>query len=143
MVSDGYGTPKDCSDMPEPGEHGNRKTATIVTTSSGGTFHSADCPYCGRSYILSRELSILQKFCLTCSRTFELRWPDEQDTRRATEIQVENHEMECAEQDARDENEWRKPFNPPPAKPRIPDYPRGDPRRGPRNWPVHYDGSHR
>ena len=188
MVSDGYGTPKDTSDCPKPGEHGNRKTATIVTITGGGTFKSVDCPYCSKSYILGRELLIMTKFCTECNKTFDLKYPETNEylskihgreipfrlqdddceqiraeqirakqkreqfvlrysskpypSQRATETRIENERKKAADEDAKKDDGSSKPFNPPPAKPRIPDYPHGDSRRGPRNWPVHYDGRH-
>ncbi|KKN70943.1 hypothetical protein LCGC14_0425450 [marine sediment metagenome] len=136
MVSDGYGTPKDMTDMPKPGEHGNRKTATIITT-GGGTFHSANCPYCGESMILGRELSIMLVYCRECHKTFDLRYPDGLDNDKPIDIRADGLDKPPATNDEQD-----NPFDPPPAIPRIPDHKRGDSRRGPRNWPVHYDGIH-
>ncbi len=195
MVNDGYETPKDMSDMPKPGEPGNmqepRKSATIVTTTGGGTFHSADCPYCGKSTILGRELSILQVGCKECHKTYDLRYPktneflsemrgkevpfrlQDDESKRPGGKPTDKYGREfCSEcgaslaangectkyvhnkndgplQDSlrvtpapKKDDGSNTPFNPPPAKPLMPDYPHGDPRRGPLNWPMHYGGRH-
>ena len=142
MVSDGYGTSKDMSDMPKPGEHGNRKSATIVITTAAGTYYQAECPYCKNIDHVGSMLSAMWKLCGKCGGSFDLRYSEtseEQD-----EEQDEEHDKQQGDDKLNDQptisDGSSGPFNPPPAKPRIPDYPRGDSRRGPRNWPLHYGG---
>lgn len=209
MVSDGYGTPKDCSDYPEQSAkyrcknghtfdkrkeivgseishyccpifdcdaHDNeiklaskpepRKTATIVTTSSGGTFKSADCPYCDKSAILGRELLIMWTCCTGCNKPYNLRYPDGKQSDdcerchgsrggvKGNENIVSGEVLcdDCHCDDLLSDDEQPEirhevipehmPHDPPPATPRILDRKRGDSRRGPRNWPIHYDGRH-
>lgn len=159
-------------------EVNQRKTATIVTTTGGGTFHSVDCPYCGKSMILGKELSVMMVYCRECCKTFDLRHARDDYHKRlcpkcsggintngecmdhcdkANNKQVrhedasDQHTVDDKSAETSDETSDDKPvvddgssgpFNPPPAKPFMPDYPIGDSRRGPLNWPVHYDGRH-
>ncbi len=120
MVSNDYEAPKDMSDMPKPGEHGNkqepRKTATIVTTTGGGTYYSADCPHCGKLMPVGKDLSIMFSCCNSCGKLFDLRY----------------HDGPVRHEDISE----HRPFNPPPAQPRFPDAPGSNPRRGPLNWQI-------
>lgn len=130
MVSDGYGTSKDLSDYPGPGEHSNRKTATIITMAGGGTSYHADCPYCGKSQLLNKQLFTMWTCCRECGKTYNLKYSNNSEIKvNGTDKQDEVVSDEIAPKD--------KPFIPPPATPRIPDYERGDSRRGPRNWPMY------
>ncbi len=197
MVSNDYETPKDMSDMPKPGEQGNmqepRKSATIVTTTGGGTFYSADCPYCGKSMPVGKDLSIMFSCCNSCDKSFDLRYPKTneflskmhgkevpfriQDVTKLRDKPTDKYGREfCSEcgadldkcgdctgynhnkndeplQDSlrvtqpdeaptttdgrrRKDDGSNTPFNPSPAKPFMKDYPCGDSRRGPLNWPI-------
>lgn len=48
------------------------KTVKIEKTSGGGSFYSADCPYCGATKILSSELNSLRAVCNRCYQVFNL-----------------------------------------------------------------------
>ncbi len=47
-------------------------TAKIEKTFGGGTFYSADCPYCGKIKILSSELNSMSAVCNKCYQPFKL-----------------------------------------------------------------------
>ncbi len=123
-----------------------RKTATIVTTTGGGTFYSADCPYCKRSMPVGRDLSIMFSCCNNCSMSFDLRYPETNEflsKMRGKEVpsriqadERRDEQLTTTDGQPKKDDGSNTPFNPPPAKPFMKDYPLGDPRRGPQNWPV-------
>ena len=47
-------------------------TAKIEKVTCGGTSYFADCPYCGKSITLSRELNTMSAICNKCHESFKL-----------------------------------------------------------------------